>query len=56
MALALKCEGSLKLFLFDDPLSNPDAELRVKTCLEIARQQRALASAMIYMTHDQTEQ
>lgn len=45
-----------KLFLFDEPLSNLDASLRVKTRLEIARLHRSLNSAsMIYVTHDQVE-
>ncbi|MCR4266187.1 ATP-binding cassette domain-containing protein [Nitratireductor sp. ZSWI3] len=44
-----------KLFLFDEPLSNLDAALRVNTRLEIARLHRELGSTMIYVTHDQTE-
>lgn len=44
-----------KLFLFDEPLSNLDAALRVNTRLEIARLHRALDASMIYVTHDQTE-
>lgn len=44
-----------KLFLFDEPLSNLDAELRVNTRLEIAQLHRALGATMIYVTHDQTE-
>jgi lactose/L-arabinose transport system ATP-binding protein len=45
-----------KVFLFDEPLSNLDAELRVQTRIEIARLHRALGMAtMIYVTHDQTE-
>jgi multiple sugar transport system ATP-binding protein len=44
-----------KLFLFDEPLSNLDAELRVHTRLEIAQLHRALGATMIYVTHDQTE-
>ncbi|HEX5341077.1 MAG TPA: ATP-binding cassette domain-containing protein [Duganella sp.] len=45
-----------KVFLFDEPLSNLDASLRVQTRLEIARLHRELASAsMIYVTHDQVE-
>ena len=43
------------LFLFDEPLSNLDAALRVNTRLEIARLHRALAATMIYVTHDQIE-
>ena len=44
-----------KLFLFDEPLSNLDAELRVNTRLEIAQLHRALGATMIYVTHDQSE-
>ena len=44
-----------KLFLFDEPLSNLDAALRVNTRIEIARLHRALAATMIYVTHDQVE-
>ncbi len=43
------------VFLFDEPLSNLDAELRVKMRLEIAELHRSLASTMIYVTHDQVE-
>ncbi|MFZ1660442.1 MAG: ABC transporter ATP-binding protein [Paracoccaceae bacterium] len=44
-----------KLFLFDEPLSNLDAALRMATRVEIARLHRQLGAAMIYVTHDQTE-
>ena len=44
-----------KVFLFDEPLSNLDAELRVQMRIEIARLHRTLAATMIYVTHDQTE-
>ncbi|MDE3240940.1 MAG: ATP-binding cassette domain-containing protein, partial [Paracoccaceae bacterium] len=44
-----------KLFLFDEPLSNLDAALRVQTRIEIARLHRELAATMIYVTHDQVE-
>ncbi len=44
-----------KLFLFDEPLSNLDAALRVATRIEIARLHRSLAATMIYVTHDQVE-
>ncbi|WMT87342.1 sn-glycerol-3-phosphate ABC transporter ATP-binding protein UgpC [Pelagibacterium sp. 26DY04] len=44
-----------KLFLFDEPLSNLDAALRVNTRLEIARLHRELAATMVYVTHDQVE-
>ena len=43
------------LFLFDEPLSNLDAALRVQTRLEIARLHRELDTTMIYVTHDQVE-
>ncbi len=44
-----------KLFLFDEPLSNLDAALRVNTRLEIARLHRELKATMVYVTHDQVE-
>ena len=44
-----------KLFLFDEPLSNLDAELRAQMRLEIARLHRDLGVTMIYVTHDQVE-
>ncbi|MEM7753979.1 MAG: ABC transporter ATP-binding protein [Pseudomonadota bacterium] len=44
-----------KLFLFDEPLSNLDAALRMNTRLEIANLHKALDTSMIYVTHDQTE-
>jgi multiple sugar transport system ATP-binding protein len=44
-----------KLFLFDEPLSNLDAALRVNTRLEIAQLHRRLKATMIYVTHDQVE-
>jgi lactose/L-arabinose transport system ATP-binding protein len=43
------------VFLFDEPLSNLDAELRHQMRLEIARLHRALGATMVYVTHDQTE-
>jgi lactose/L-arabinose transport system ATP-binding protein len=43
------------VFLFDEPLSNLDAELRVQMRLEIARLHQQLKSTMIYVTHDQVE-
>ncbi|MEL6609157.1 MAG: ABC transporter ATP-binding protein [Pseudomonadota bacterium] len=42
-------------FLFDEPLSNLDAALRVEMRLEIAKLHRALGATMIYVTHDQIE-
>ena len=44
-----------ELFLFDEPLSNLDAALRVQTRLEIAKLHRQLKATMIYVTHDQVE-
>ena len=44
-----------EVFLFDEPLSNLDAELRVSMRVEIAKLHRQLGSTMIYVTHDQTE-
>ena len=44
-----------KIFLFDEPLSNLDAALRVQTRIEIARLQENLKTTTIYVTHDQTE-
>jgi multiple sugar transport system ATP-binding protein len=44
-----------KIFLFDEPLSNLDAELRVSMRGEIAALHRRLAATSIYVTHDQVE-
>lgn len=44
-----------KIFLFDEPLSNLDAALRVQTRLELARLHKELNATMIYVTHDQVE-
>jgi len=44
-----------KLFLFDEPLSNLDAALRVKTRIELSRLHRELRATMVYVTHDQVE-
>ena len=43
------------VFLFDEPLSNLDAELRVHMRIEIARLHKELQTTMIYVTHDQVE-
>ena len=43
------------VFLFDEPLSNLDAELRVHMRVEIAKLHKALKSTIIYVTHDQVE-
>jgi len=44
-----------KVFLFDEPLSNLDAKLRVQMRSEIAKLHRRLQTTSIYVTHDQTE-
>jgi lactose/L-arabinose transport system ATP-binding protein len=44
-----------EVFLFDEPLSNLDAELRVHMRIEIARLHKELATTIIYVTHDQVE-
>ncbi|MES2742165.1 MAG: sn-glycerol-3-phosphate ABC transporter ATP-binding protein UgpC [Pseudomonadota bacterium] len=44
-----------RLFLFDEPLSNLDASLRVQMRVEISRLHQALGTTMIYVTHDQVE-
>src|SRR5687768_1839641 len=42
-------------FLFDEPLSNLDAQLRVETRVELSRLHRKLGATMVYVTHDQSE-
>jgi ABC-type sugar transport system ATPase subunit len=44
-----------RLFLFDEPLSNLDAALRVQTRIEIAKLHKLVDATMIYVTHDQVE-
>ena len=44
-----------KVFLFDEPLSNLDAALRVQMRVELAKLHEQLDATMIYVTHDQTE-
>jgi ABC-type sugar transport system ATPase subunit len=44
-----------KVFLFDEPLSNLDAKLRVQMRAELVRLHRRLAATMVYVTHDQVE-
>jgi lactose/L-arabinose transport system ATP-binding protein len=44
-----------KAFLFDEPLSNLDAELRVQMRIEIAKLHQTLGATMVYVTHDQVE-
>lgn len=44
-----------KVFLFDEPLSNLDASLRVNMRIELSRLHKELGTTMIYVTHDQVE-
>ena len=44
-----------KVFLFDEPLSNLDAELRVQMRFELARLHRELGATIVFVTHDQVE-
>jgi ABC-type sugar transport system ATPase subunit len=44
-----------RIFLFDEPLSNLDTELRVQMRQELAKLHRQLSGTMVYVTHDQTE-
>jgi multiple sugar transport system ATP-binding protein len=44
-----------EVFLFDEPLSNLDAELRVQMRIEIAKLHHDLQTTMVYVTHDQVE-
>ena len=44
-----------KVFLFDEPLSNLDAELRVQMRFELARLHRQLGATIVFVTHDQVE-
>jgi len=44
-----------RVFLFDEPLSNLDAELRVEMRVELSRLHQRLGATMIYVTHDQVE-
>ena len=44
-----------KAFLFDEPLSNLDAALRVEMRLEIAKLHRRMQATTVYVTHDQVE-
>jgi multiple sugar transport system ATP-binding protein len=44
-----------KVFLFDEPLSNLDAALRVNMRIELSRLHKELGTTMIYVTHDQVE-
>lgn len=44
-----------KVFLFDEPLSNLDAKMRVQTRVELVKLHRQLQATMVYVTHDQVE-
>jgi len=44
-----------KIFLFDKPLSNPDAKLRVEMRTEIKKRHQRLGTTIVYVTHDQIE-
>src|ERR1700691_1352948 len=44
-----------RVFLFDEPLSNLDAKLRVQMRSEVLRVHRSIGAATLYVTHDQTE-
>ena len=55
VAIGRAIVGNPKVFLFDEPLSNLDAELRVHMRSEIASLHKRLATTMIYVTHDQIE-
>jgi multiple sugar transport system ATP-binding protein len=44
-----------RLFLFDEPLSNLDAQLRTNTRIELKKLQQRLGATMVYVTHDQVE-
>jgi multiple sugar transport system ATP-binding protein len=55
VALGRAIVRSPSVFLFDEPLSNLDAELRVQMRAELARLQKDLATTTVYVTHDQVE-
>jgi len=55
VAIGRAIERRPKVFLFDEPLSNLDAALRVQMRLELARLHRELGTTMVYVTHDQVE-
>jgi multiple sugar transport system ATP-binding protein len=55
VALGRAIVREVKVFLFDEPLSNLDAALRVATRAEILRLHRELKSTVVYVTHDQVE-
>jgi multiple sugar transport system ATP-binding protein len=55
VALARAIVRTPRVFLFDEPLSNLDAQLRTQMRGEITRLQRVVGSTAVYVTHDQTE-
>ncbi|MBY6154610.1 ABC transporter ATP-binding protein [Vannielia litorea] len=55
VAIGRAIVASPEVFLFDEPLSNLDAELRVHMRAEIAALHRRLGNTMVYVTHDQIE-
>ncbi len=55
LPLAVQLSGGPEVFLFDEPLSNLDAELRVEMRVEISRLHKEIGATMIYVTHDQVE-
>ena len=55
MAIGRAIVREPRIFLFDEPLSNLDAALRVEMRFELARLKARLGTTTIYVTHDQTE-
>jgi multiple sugar transport system ATP-binding protein len=55
VAIGRALVGNPEVFLFDEPLSNLDADLRMEMRFEIAKLHDDIAKTMIYVTHDQTE-
>ena len=55
MALARALVRHPAVFLLDEPLSNLDAQLRVRTRAELKRLHQRVGATMVYVTHDQVE-
>jgi multiple sugar transport system ATP-binding protein len=55
VALARAIVREPAVFLFDEPLSNLDAQIRAQTRAELVRLQRQLGATVLYVTHDQVE-